>query len=113
MVNSGKRDNAYWRQRLKKDGREDLLEQIDAGLLTVYRASQIAGYRAKGSPVPAAKLSYHWKRASYVQRRAFLTANFDEVRRVMRDIYDDAKAAQAKKSETSDEKQPDTSVRVS
>ncbi|WP_039394095.1 hypothetical protein [Novosphingobium sp. MBES04] len=113
VATAGKRDNAYLLQRMKKDGRSDLLAQIEAGALTVYQASQIAGYRTKVPPTPAAKLTHHWKRADYRQRRAFLIANFEDVRRVLLDIIEDVRAAQAQEAGDAEQKEPDAAVRVS
>jgi len=50
---SRKRDNAYWKGRLIKDGHDRLIERVDAEEITMYRATQLAGYRlpslSKGS----------------------------------------------------------------
>lgn len=97
MPNSIKRDNAYWLRRLDKDGRSDLLARIDAGEITVYRGTQIAGYRKKASKSPAALLSYHWSRADHVERKRFVVAHLHEVNRVMRDVRSDLMKLKAQK----------------
>ena len=97
MKDTIKRDNTYWLGRLEKDGHGDLLAKIGAGELTVYKAAQEAGYRAKGPRTPAAKLSHHWKRADHAERKRFVTAHLKDVNRVLRDVGDDIKKMKAQK----------------
>ena len=86
MKNTIKRDSSYWLGRLEKDGHGDLLDKINAGELTVYKATQEAGYRAKGPRTPAAKLSHHWRRADHAERKRFVMAHLKDVNRVIRDV---------------------------
>lgn len=104
MPNIGARDNTYWMERLKKDGRGDLLEQIQAGDLTVYKATQIAGYRSKGARSPAAKLSYHWKRASAEERLKFIAAHPFDIDRVLKEFAAKRMAMKEAKSKESEQK---------
>lgn len=86
MVSKSKRDSAYWLQRLEKDGRNDLIARIQAGEVTVYRATQIAGYRRRLPPSPAGKLAYHWERADHTQRKAFVTKHLKDVNRILKEV---------------------------
>ena len=97
MTDAVKRDNSYWLGRLRKDGHSELLSQIEAGELTVYKATQEAGYRAKGPRTPAAKLSHHWKRADHAERKRFVMAHLKDVNRVLREVGDDIKKTKARK----------------
>ena len=97
MKDTAKRDNSYWLGRLQKDGHSKLLARIEAGELTVYKATQEAGYRAKGPSTPAAKLSHHWKRADHAERKRFVMAHLKDVNRVLREVGDDIKKMKAQK----------------
>lgn len=98
MRRTGKRDNSYWLGRLEKDGHDGLLEAIGAGEITVYRATQKAGYRPKKPTTPAAKLSYHWERASLAERRRFMKKHLIELNRVGREVLAEVRAEQAQKT---------------
>lgn len=91
MADRPKRNNEYWRQRLAKDGHARLLDRINAGEITVYGATQLAGYRPKGPRTSAAKLSHQWKRASADERKRFVTAHLKEVNRALREVADELK----------------------
>lgn len=104
MAGGGVRDNAYWLQRMKKDGHAGLLERITAGEITVYRATQIAGYRPKGPRTPAGKLSYHWKRASAAERLRFVTVHAREINRVLNELAGELRALKAQNPGDADEK---------
>lgn len=97
MTDTIKRDNSYWLGRLEKDGHVDLMGQIEAGEITVYQATQKAGYRKKGPTSPAAKLSYHWGRADHAQRKRFVMAHLKDVNRVLREVGDDITNMKAQK----------------
>jgi len=97
MNDTMKRDNSYWLGRLQKDGHSRLLAQIEAGELTVYKATQEAGYRAKGPRSPAAKLSHHWRRASHAERLRFVKNHLVEINRVGREALTEVRAEKAKK----------------
>jgi len=97
MKDISKRDNIYWLRRLEKDGHNDLLAQIEAGKITVYKATQEAGYRKKGPKTPAAKLSYHWTRADHAERKRFIAAHAKDVNRVLREWGEDMKKLKAQK----------------
>jgi hypothetical protein len=97
MTKIGSRDNSYWLNRLEKDGHGDLLAQIAAREITVYKARQIAGYLNKTPRPAAAKLSYHWDRASHAERKRFVLAHFKDVNRVFLEIAGDLRKEKAKK----------------
>ena len=97
MKDTIKRDNSYWLGRLEKDGHGDLLAQIKAGELSVYRATQKAGYRPTGPRSPAAKLSHHWKRADHAERKRFVVTHLKELNRVMREVRDELVQLKAQK----------------
>ena len=97
MKDAIKRDNSYWLRRLEKDGHTELMAEIEAGKITVYKATQKAGYRKKGPKTPAAKLSYHWTRADHAERKRFVLAHLQDVNRVLREVGDDIKKAKAQK----------------
>ena len=97
MKNTIKRDNSYWLGRLQKDGHAELHAQIEAGEITVYKATQTAGYRPTGPRSPAAKLSHHWKRADHAERKRFVVAHLKEVNRVMREVRDELVQLKAQK----------------
>ena len=97
MVTSSKRDNSYWQKRLLKDGHGDLLAKVNSGNLTVYKATQQAGYRKSGAKQPAETLSYHWKRADHAQRKRFVLAHLQEVNRVLREVGQELRQVKAKK----------------
>ena len=97
MADKVKRDNSYWLRRLEKDGHADLIEKIQAKEITVYKATQKAGYRKIGPRSPAAKLSYHWKRADHAERKRFIAAHAEQVNRVLREWGDDLKKLKAQK----------------
>lgn len=97
MEDTIKRDNSYWLARLEKDGHLDILAQIKANEITVYKATQKAGYRKKGPRSAAAKLSYHWQRASHVERKRFIAAHATDVNRVLREWGEDRKILKAQK----------------
>jgi hypothetical protein len=102
MTSTGKRDNAYWLQRLEKDGHRSLIERINAGEITVYSATQLAGYRPQGRRSPASNLSHHWKRASAADRKLFVAKHAAEVNRVLLELRDEAKARQEQKNKATD-----------
>ena len=84
MSTSNARDNDYWMRRLAKDGHGDLLARVQAGEVSMYEARRLAGYRKAGPRSPAAKLSYHWKRASADERKRFVAAHLLELNRVLK-----------------------------
>ncbi|UYH55553.1 hypothetical protein N6L26_03020 [Qipengyuania sp. SS22] len=97
MTDTTKRDNSYWIGRLQKDGHGDLLAQVKSGKITVYKATQKAGYRKTGPRSPAATLSYHWGRADHDDRKRFVMAHLKDVNRVLREVGDDIKKMKAQK----------------
>lgn len=99
MANApNKRDNDYWIKRLEKDGHSKLLARVRSGEITVYKATQLAGYRKKQPPTPAGKLSFHWKRASHAERKRFVIEHAKDVNRVLHEIADEARKLKAQKS---------------
>ena len=99
MKATGKRDNGYWLGRLEKDGHRKLLARVRSGEITVYKATQLAGYRKPGPRSPAAKLSYHWKRANVAERKRFIQHHLGEINRVGREVLAEVRAQQAQKSD--------------
>jgi len=97
MVTTPKRDNVYWANRLEKDGHTGLLARVQAGEITMYKATQLAGYRVTGPRTPAAKLSYHWKRASAEERKRFVMQHLVEINRVGRAALAEVRAREAEK----------------
>jgi hypothetical protein len=97
MKTSNLRNNAYWTNRLKKDGHEALLDRVQAGDITVYKATQLAGYRKPGPRTPAAKLSYHWQRASAEERKRFIRHHLVEINRVGKEALAEIRAEKAQK----------------
>lgn len=97
MADYPKRNNEYWLQRLKKDGHHDLLTRIDAGSLTIYKATQVAGYRSQKPPSTAGKLSYHWERATAEERFRFVTAHLVDINRVVKEVAAELKRLKAEK----------------
>jgi len=98
MTTPNKRDNDYWMKRLKKDGHDRLLARILSGEITVYRATQLAGYRKKQPPTLAGKLSFHWKRASAEERKRFVKAHLIEINRVGREALAEVREQKTEKS---------------
>lgn len=98
MKDTTKRDNSYWLRRLEKDGHADILAQIEAGDITVYKATQKTGYRKVGPKSPAAKLSYHWNRADHAERIRFVKNHLKDVNRVGREALAQVRAEQAQKT---------------
>ena len=70
------RDNAYYIERLKREGRDDLVARIRSREISVYAACVKAGLRRiKTTESRAEQLSYHWQRASAPERRRFVAEN--------------------------------------
>jgi|GEM_PF-6732079 len=83
MAKTVKRDNNYLLDRLEREGREDLLEAIKAGEMSVYRATTVAGLRKKRSaPSRADQISYHYSRATLAEKRRFIIDNWSSVRQI-------------------------------
>lgn len=97
-MTNGKRDNTYWADRLEKDGHGGLLARVQSDEITMYKATQLAGYRKKGPRSPAAKLSYHWERASADERRRFVAAHLLEVNRVLKETGQELQRLKAQKA---------------
>lgn len=101
-----KRDNAYWADRLKKDGHRELLDQIAAGEITMFKARQVAGYLTKSPASPAEKLNYQWNRASHNERKRFLAMNLLTIDRLIKEVSADLTSHKAKKLATRTENYP-------
>src|SRR5690349_10569556 len=97
MTATSTRDNSYWIDRLNKDGHSKLLDRVRAGEISVYKATQLAGYRRSGPRSPAAILSYHWKRASAEERKRFVKHHLFEINRVGKEALAEVLADQAQK----------------
>lgn len=96
MKASNKRDNAYWAKRLEKDGHGEILARVQSDGITMYQARGLAGYRKIGPETPAAKLSYHWTRASAAERKRFVTVHLLDVNRVLKEVAAGLKAVRDK-----------------
>ncbi len=84
MTDTTKRDNTYWLRRLEQDGRADLLQMIEAGDITVYRATMTAGLRKKRAVISRAdQISYHFSRANLPEKRRFIIENWSTVARIV------------------------------
>lgn len=94
---SDKRDNAYWQNRLEKDGKHALLEDVRRGKVTVYAACVAAGYRKGAVASLADTLHHHWTRASKAERLAFATREWDTLAPLVRDLRLERKAQKAEK----------------
>lgn len=80
MVKVQKRDSNYYLRKLKRLGRDDLLEKCHAGKMSVYAASIEAGFRKRRTaPSRVGHLSYHWSRTSKRERLDFMVQNFREI----------------------------------
>lgn len=94
----GKRDNEYWAGRLEKDGHGEILARVQSGEIKMYRARQLAGYLAEKPKSEAARLSFHWKRASAEERKRFVKHHLIEVNRVGREVLAEVRAQESKKA---------------
>jgi len=91
-------NNEDYLRRLKQDGRDDLLEQIEAGELSIYAAALIMGYRKRRTaPSRADQITYHWTRASSAEKKLFLKRNFQSVAPMVQKIIAEHREKQAKK----------------
>lgn len=87
MSDNKKRDSAYWLGRLEQDGRKDLIAKINAGDISVYRATFDAGYRKKRSaPSTADRISHHYTRATIAEKRRFIVENWSSVAHIVGDL---------------------------
>ena len=93
-----KRDNAYWAGRLAKDGHVELLDKVRTGAITMFAARTTAGYRKAQPVTPAAKLSYHWRRASAEERLRFVGVHPLEIDRVLKELVKLRKALKEQKA---------------
>ena len=91
-------NNEDFLRRLEQDGREDLLKQIKAGDLTVYRAALMMGYRKRrAAPSREAQITYHWTRASAAEKKLFLKRNIQSVAPLMQRIIAEHREKEAEK----------------
>lgn len=98
MPTSRKRDNAYWKGRLVKDGHDDLVARVEADEITMYKATQRAGYRKTAPTKPIEKLTYHWERASRLEREGFVIENIESVVLALSDLRKRDKELKANKT---------------
>ena len=73
------RSNEYYLARLRKDGRQDLLNEIESGTITVYQATIKARYRKKRLKPSAAKLNHTWDRTPLSEKRRFVAQHLYEL----------------------------------
>ncbi|MEP3420099.1 MAG: hypothetical protein ABJN35_00030 [Erythrobacter sp.] len=72
--------NSDYLRRLKSDGRQDLIDKIEHGEISVYAAAVFMGYRKKrSSQSRAEQISYHYSRASLTEKRRFIQDNWQSV----------------------------------
>jgi predicted transcriptional regulator len=91
-------NNEDFLRRLQQDGRDDLLEKIETGELSVYRAALIMGYRKrKTAPSREGQITYHWTRASAAEKKQFLKRNFQSVAPLVQKIIAEHHEKQAEK----------------
>ena len=92
-----KRDNAYYLDRLKREGRDDLVTRINSAEITVYAACIEAGLRrSKSTETRADQLTYHWKRASAYDRRRFVAANLKSLGPIVGNLVKTLRASKEK-----------------
>jgi len=80
-----------------KDGHKDILDRVELGEISMYKARQLARYLEKKPRSAGGKLSYHWGRASHAERKQFVLAHAKEVNRVLREVREDALKKKAQK----------------
>lgn len=98
-VSSMAGNNEDYLRRLEKDGREDLIEQINNGELTVYGAAVAMGYRRRRTSASReTQITYHWTRASAAEKKLFLKRNFQSIAPMVQKILAEHKEKQAKES---------------
>ncbi|MBX7502426.1 hypothetical protein K3181_13340 [Qipengyuania sp. YG27] len=79
--------NDDYLRRLKHDGRQDLIDKIDRGDISIYAAAIEMGYRKKrGAPSKADQISYHYSRATLSEKRRFIVDNWSSVARIVGDL---------------------------
>lgn len=92
------RDNKYWLGRFTKDGHHKLLERIEAGEISVYKARQEAGYLKTVPSRPSDKLTYHWERASHAERKRFIMQHLLDVNRTLKEVGAEIRELKTKKA---------------
>ena len=91
-------NNEDYLRRLKQDVRDDLLEQIETGELSIYGAALIMGYRKrKTASSREGQMTYHWTRASAAEKKLFLKRNFQSVTPMVQKIIAELREKEAKK----------------
>lgn len=67
-------------RRLRNDGRQDLLDKIESGEMSVYAAAMQMGYRkSKSKQSRSDQIEHHWRRASIREKVRFLELNWESV----------------------------------
>jgi len=79
--------NEDYMRRLKQDGRNDLIEQIERGEISVYAAALKMGYRKKRGAQPRSdQITYHYSRASIAEKKRFIVDNWSSVAHIVGDL---------------------------
>jgi hypothetical protein len=81
-----KRDNDYYRGRLKKSSREDLLAKVDSGQMSMHAACVAAGFRKKRSEPTLEGFKRSWQLLSKNERWWFVASNFVEMNTLVRSV---------------------------
>ncbi|MEP0391680.1 MAG: hypothetical protein ABJ205_04325 [Erythrobacter sp.] len=72
--------NSDYLRRLKNDGRQDLIDKIKRGEITVYAAAVLMGYRKKRSAASRSdQISYHYLRADKDEKLRFVLENINSL----------------------------------
>lgn len=88
---SDKRDNAYFRKRLLQDSHDKLVQQVDAGEISMYDATIKAGYRKKQKKQGLALIEREWVKLSRGDRERFVRRNLREMISISARVYNQAK----------------------
>ena len=87
-----KRDNQYYRARLAKSSRNDLLAKVDSGEISMYAACVAAGFRKKRSETTLEGFKRSWQRLSKNDRRRFVASNLIELNSIVLSVRDELMA---------------------
>lgn len=87
-----KRDNEYYRGRLKKSSRDDLLAKVDSGEITMHAACILAGLRKKHSEPTLEGFKRSWQLLSKNDRLRFVASNLMEMNTLVRAVAEKIQA---------------------
>lgn len=83
---SDKRDNNYFRKRLLKDSQDKLVQQVDAGEISMYEATIKAGYRKTAKKQGLDLLESEWAKLSRSDRQKFVARNLRELDEIIKRV---------------------------